>query len=239
MKETKRAINKNLVRIVPWVGALLCVTITVGIVVWMISHHKSFKPKEETFRYWMGEQITYDESLTFVHDDKSTTIAYKDEKITSDGTPIVYANRKAMFLPVSMGYLDPDTEEGAKRVNFFATVEQEEDAIYIHQNDRTIPVRGGFLYDGDGTYVLLENSTLNVENMSYELGALTYLKYYYKDSIEVYDSVAEQYYFINITDGNIVVSATNYSINVATGVMTVKDSERILFSDIEAMGVLK
>ena len=41
------------------------------------------------------------------------------------------------------------------------------------------------------------------------------------------------------TAETIALSASGYSINLGTGVMTVGDTDRILFSDIEAMGVLK
>ena len=97
-----------------------------------------------------------------------------------------------------------------------------------------------FLYDGKGTYIFLEDVDVAVGNVTYNISAMSYVKEIYGQSVEIYDMSNDVYKYITLTNTDaIVTSYTGYSVNVGTGVMTIGDTKRILFSDIEAMGVLQ
>ena len=69
---------------------------------------------------------------------------------------------------------------------------------------------------------------------------MTYARVFYKDTIEIYNMTTGDYQYVDITNAETTaLSANGYSINLGTGVMTIGNTTRSLFSDIEAMGVLR
>jgi hypothetical protein len=87
----------------------------------------------------------------------------------------------------------------------------------------------------------MEEVDVIVGNRRITLSPMSYVRIFYKDSIEILDLEKDEYLYFGLNDNNqvIVESKTGYSINIGTNVMTVDDMPRILFSNIEAMGVLE
>lgn len=220
-------------------GAIFLFLILMVVIVWYSGTQKNWNPGMETYRYVMGVKVPYSQDMKLIHTDAGTVIEDKDA-VYSDGTPIVNDEEAQLILPVSMGLMRPFHEDSLKRVNFFATLKKSGDVTEINQNGVVTKVEEGFLYDGDGTYIFLEDMTLTIGNSTYYADALTYVKVFYKDAIEIYNITTDDYQYIDISNSDTTaLSADGYSINLGTGVMTVGNTERILFADIEAMGVLK
>ena len=77
--------------------------------------------------------------------------------------------------------------------------------------------------------------------MKYHMSPMSYVRVYYKDSVEILNLLEDEYQYIELTGNKDVtgVCQNGYSINLGTNVMTVNDAPRILFSNIDAMGVLE
>ena len=235
----KKIDTKLNTRKIPWIVAGAMAVVILLLIIWFFSSSKDFKPGEATFRYCMGNKLTYSEDMKLVHTEKSTTIEDADS-VTSDGTPIIYENQQKMVTPVSMGYMRPFEEDGLNRVNYFATLTYEGGVVKILHNGITTEAKTGFLYDGDGTYIFLDNMKITVGSSTYKVSPLSYAKEIYKNCVEIYDTATGEYQYIALTDVDAVAeSSTGYQINLGTGVMTVGGDQRILFADIEAMGALK
>ena len=220
-------------------GAIFLFLILMIVVIWYSGTQKKWQPGMETYQYVMGVKMPYTQDMKLVHTDAGTMIEDKNS-VYSDGTPIVNEEDAQLILPVSMGLMRPFHEESLKRVNFFATLKKAGKITEINQNGVVTNVGEGFLYDGTGTYIFLEDMTLTIGSSTYYAHALTYAKVFYKDAIEIYNITTEDYQYIDISNADtIALSANGYSINLGTGVMTIGNTDRILFADIDAMGVLK
>ena len=220
-------------------GAIMLFLILLVVIVWYSSSHKKLKPGVETYRYIMGVKVEYSPEMELLYTDSGTLIEDADQ-VYSDGTPIVCDEKSQLLLPVSMGLMRPLHENSLKRVNYFATLTKAGDVIEVKQGDFVTEVSEGFLYDGEGTYIFLEDMTLNIGSSSYYAHAMTYVKVFYQDCIEIYNMTTGDYQYIDIINvDTTALSADGYSVNLGTGVMTIGDTQRILFSDIEAMGVLQ
>lgn len=238
IKENKGFARRN-IRWVTWIMAGVLLLLILVLALWSVSAGKTFAPGESTFRYCMGSRMEYSEDLELVYTDTGTVISDADE-VVSDGTPIVYEGQQKMVIPVSMGYMRPFEEGGLNRVNYFSTLTMENGIARIERDGIVSEARGGFLYDGDGTYIFLENIEITVGNSSYRLKPLSYVKVFYRDSAEIYDASTGTYEYIALADTDAIAQApAGYSLNLGTGVMTTGDSQRILFADIEAMGALR
>ena len=221
------------------VGAVLLFLILMVVTAWYASTQKKLQPGVDTFRYIMGIKVEYSPDMKLVYTDDGTLIEDKDS-VYSDGTPIVNPEEAQLILPVSMGLMRPFHEDSLKRVNFFSTLKKVGNTVEINQNGYVTTVEEGFLYDGQGTYIFLEDMTLKIGTSTYYANAMSYVRVIYKDTIEIYDLTAEDYQYIDISGADTTaLSKDGYLINRGTGVITIGDTDRILFSDIEAMGVLQ
>ncbi len=240
--ENRKKFNSFIIKNRQWFilgGAILLIIPLVIIIVWNTSNNESMTPKEETYRYIMGVKLEYTDDMTLVREDDETIIKDLDE-VSSGGIPLVSKSSNKLILPVSMGYMRPFNENPLKRVNYFATLTKKGSIVEINNSGAIVETAEGFLYDGDGTYIFLEDVVVTIGTVSYDLSPLSYVKEVYGQSVEIYDMSTEFYKYINLTDTDaIVTSQAGYSVNVGTGVMTIGDTQRILFSDIEAMGVLQ
>lgn len=220
-------------------GAIFLFLILLVVIVWYSSTQKKWEPGVETYRYIMGMKVEYSPNMKLVHTEEGTMIDDLDSSY-SDGTPLVNPNESQLILPVSMGLMRPFHEDSLKRVNYFATLNKIGDITEINQNGVITNVEEGFLYDGKGTYIFLEDMTISIGSSTYYAHAMTYARVFYRDAIEIYNMTTDEYQYIDISNAETTaLSAEGYSINLGTGVMTVGDTDRILFSDIEAMGVLQ
>ncbi len=242
-KDDKKKIYKSFIKEnrqwFVFLGAIFLFLILLVVLVWYSSTQKNLNPGVETYSYVMGVKVEYSPNMKLVHTDDGTLIDDNGQMI-SDGTPLANYLDASLILPNSMGLMRPFHEDSLKRVNYFATLKKSGDMIEITQNDFTTEVGEGFLYDGKGTYIFLEDMTLTIGTGKYQANALTYARVFYRDTIEIYDITTDDYQYIDITNADTTaLSANGYSINLGTGVMTIGDTQRILFSDIEAMGVLQ
>ena len=89
--------------------------------------------------------------------------------------------------------------------------------------------------------IFIEEVELAIGKMKYNLSPMSYVRIFYKDSIEIFNLAKDEYQYIELNGYNdvIAVTKTDYSINLGTNVMTVEDVPRILFSNMDVMGVLE
>lgn len=244
-KKSKIDNRKKYKKIPLWITLLMLfvlVTVCYVLTTWVKKTTKEYTPEDNFIRYSMGSTFQYDANLVLTREEGKTYIDV-DEKIESDGTPIIYEGQSKYLLPVSMAYLDPNSEQGAKRVNYFSTMsyDLEQQKIAVSYNDKTKDMGAGFLYDGNGTFIFIEEVELKIGTIKYTLSPMSYARLFYKDSIEVYDIKEDNYIYLLLEGNNDVTATTktNYSINLGTNVLTVNEAPRILFSNIEAMGVFE
>lgn len=242
IKKEKTKYYKKLPFWIPWIMLFMLLGICLYLNLWVKKNTKEYSPEDKFVRYSMGSKFNYDADLVLKVEDGITYLD-KDCTVESDGSPLIYEGQNKYLLPVSMAYLNPNSEEGAKRVNYFATISCNKDnkKITVSYNDKEIKLKGGFFYDGEGTYIFAEEVDIVIDTLRYTLSPMSYVRMFYKDSIEIYDFKSGEYTYIELNDSNKVIAEakTDYSINIGTNVMTIDNKPRIIFSDIEAMGVLE
>lgn len=237
----RKKVNSFIVKNRQWFvicGAFVLLIPLVILLFWNKENVESMKPKEETYRYVAGVKLEYTDEMKLVRENDKTIIKDSDE-VASGSAPIISSIDHKVILPVSMGLMRPFNENQLKRVNYFATVTKKGSMLEINNNGVIVNVSEGFLYDGEGTYIFLEDVVVTVGAVKYNISSLSYVKEIYGQCIEIYDLTNEVYKYITTDVDAIVTSPSGYSVNVGTGVMTIGDTNRILFSDIEAMGVLQ
>lgn len=242
IKNEKSKYYKKVPFWITWIMLVVLIGVCIFLSIWVKRNTKEYVTEDKFVRYSMGSKIYYDADLVLK---RENDITYLDAECTveSDGSPIIYEGQFKYLLPVSMAYLNPNSKEGPKRVNYFANVlcDMEKKTAIVSYNHKDAEIKDGFMYDGYGTFIFMEEVDVIVGNRRITLSPMSYVRIFYKDSIEILDLEKDEYLYFGLNDNNqvIVESKTGYSINIGTNVMTVDDMPRILFSNIEAMGVLE
>lgn len=241
IKKDKSKYYKKVPFWITWIMLAVLIGMCIFLSTWVKTNTKEYVSNDKFVRYSMGSKIYYNADLVLKREDG---ITYLDEDCTleSDGSPLVFEGQHKYLLPVSMAYLNPNSENGPKRVNYFSkTLCNMEKKIIVSYNDKDIEIKDGFMYDGNGTFIFMEEVDITIGNRKISLSPMSYVRIFYKDSIEILNLKEDEYLYIELNDNNQVIaeSKTGYSINIGTNVMTVDDMPRILFSNIEAMGVLE
>ena len=242
IKKDKSKYYKKVPFWIPWLMLAVLVCICIFISTWVKTTIKEYVTYDRFVRHSMGSKIYYNADLVLKRED-GVTYLDTDCTLKSDGSPLVYEGQHKYLLPVSMAYLNPNSEGGPKRVNYFSKTlcNMDKKKVTVSYNDKDTEIKDGFMYDGNGTFIFVEEVEIKVGKMKYSLSPMSYVRVFYKDSIEIYNLKENEYTYIELEKGNEVIAEakTGYSINLGTNVMTVKDAPRILFSNIEAMGVLE
>ena len=242
IKKDKSKYTKKVPFWITWIMLAVLIGMCIFLSTWVKTNTKEYVTDDKFVRYSMGSKIYYDADLVLK---REGGITYLDSecKLESDGSPLVYEGQQKYLLPISMAYLNPNSDVGPKRVNYFSKTlyNADKNKVIVSYNDKDIQIKDGFMYDGNGTFIFLEEMDIAIGSMKYSLSPMSYVRIFYKDSIEVFNLKENEYLYIELNDSNQVIaeSKTGYSINVGTNVMTVDDMPRILFSNIEAMGVLE
>ena len=242
IKKDKSKYTKKVPFWITWIMLAVLIGMCIFLSTWVKTNTKEYVTDDKFVRYSMGSKIYYDADLVLK---REGGITYLDSECTleSDGSPLVYEGQQKYLLPISMAYLNPNSDVGPKRVNYFSKTlyNASKNKVIVSYNDKDIQIKDGFMYDGNGTFIFLEEMDIAIGSMKYSLSPMSYVRIFYKDSIEVFNLKENEYLYIELNDSNQVIaeSKTGYSINVGTNVMTVDDMPRILFSNIEAMGVLE
>ena len=242
IKKDKSKYYKKVPFWITWIMLAVLIGICIFLSTWVKTNTKEYVPDDKFVRYSMGSEIYYNGDLVLKREDG---ITYLDAECTveSDGSPLVFEGQHKYLLPVSMAYLNPNSEQGPKRVNYFSKTmcNMEKKKITVSYNDKDTEIKDGFMYDGNGTFIFLEEVDIAIGTRKISLSPMSYVRIFYKDSIEIFNLEEQEYLYIELNDSNQVLaeSKTGYSINIGTNVMTVDDMPRILFSNIEAMGVLE
>lgn len=242
IKKDKSKYYKKVPFWITWIMLAVLVGTCIFLSTWLKKNTKEYVVHDKFVRYSMGSKIYYDNDLVLK---KKDGITYLDADCTveSDGSPLVYEGQHKYLLPISMAYLNPNSEEGPKRVNYFSKTicNMDKKKVTVSYNDKDVEIKDGFMYDGNGTFIFMEEVDIVIGTRRISLSPMSYVRIFYKDSIEILNLKEDEYLYIEINDSNQVIaeSKTGYSINIGTNVMTVDDMPRILFSNIEAMGVLE
>ena len=239
-RRNRLIVNNKILKWLPLGIAFVLIIIIIVLVIWYFFANQKVSFEEPVYHYYLGAKLDYPDGIELRNTDGTVYYVTEEASYAADGSPLILDDGAGLFLTESMGYTNPARDVAAYRVNYFSSVKQEGDFLCIEHNGIRSMIDGGFLYDGNGTVIFLENAVIEVGTMQYEVPALSYVKCYYRDSLEIYNAASGQYDYVMLVDmDTCAVFEGGYRLDLGTNILTYRDEERILFSSIEAMGVLK
>lgn len=215
------------------------IVLLVLLVVWYGDGLNSYDPQENTFQYVAGIKVDFSEEATYRNNNGSVSVWDEGEEQTLDSIPILYPGERKMTLPKNMLIMIPSQSSTVRRVNYFTTVKEHNGIITLEKDDKSTEVFGGFLYDGENTYVFLENVTFHIGSKAIEMEPLSYARVAYKQYVEYYNSADGTYDWIAIEDTEITAEAeSGYTLNLGKDIIDMGSGEALIYSAVDSLKVI-
>ena len=120
------------------------------------------------YQYFLTQRVDYSAGTKLIPGQYGLVFSNEEGENSGDVTPIYYQDTKELILPVSMTWLDPSTgiEWAIPALSHLELDEKQ--VVRLHTKKKDVVMTGGFLSDGLGTYLFLEEVRLefNGEKMT-------------------------------------------------------------------------
>lgn len=217
----------------------ILIILLVLLVVWWGDGLNSYDPEEGTYQYVAGVKVDFSEKATYRNNKGSVSVWDDGEEHTLDSIPILYENERKMTLPVNMMIMMPSQSATVRRVNYFTTIKEKNGIVTLEKDKKTADVFGGFLYDGEDTYVFLEKMTFYIGSRKIVMEPLSYANVAYKQYVEYYNSADNSHEWVSIDDIEIrAESDSGYTIDLGKDVIDMGSGEMLIYSAVDSLKVI-
>ena len=198
---------------------------------------------ESFYQYFSGQRYDYEGTLHLKKDGSITNLSFdgKDYSVTLDSTPIYYKDKKKVLFAENMMVVYPKSNISQYKVNYFTTIEQNENRITLKDGTMTKDLTETFLYDGKDLYFFPEEITLKVGNETYTLSPFSYVNCEYGNKVSIYQYDEDTMTEISITTETVEASKDGYTINLSMDSVSLDgmNNSRLLFKKIELLNNLE
>ena len=136
------------------------------------------------YQYFGEQKLSYSGKTTIHYEDGQATLKDSSGEHVLDHKPL-YTNDQELILPVA--YAGYDISSGRiYRLEHFSTVTMEGNQIVLKDGDKKKEGAGGFIYDGQNTYLFLERAEVTIGEQTVNLPAMSYVVSQYGNTLQYY-----------------------------------------------------
>lgn len=141
-----------------------------------------------------GSMMEWD-SVFLAHEGDRTRARVNDDKKWQDldRFPVVIPDKRTIALQRSMIWNERSSDR-IHRIDYFGKILNEASGITLMRGKGYATGADGFLYDGEDTYIFLEDVTLSINGESLDIPKCTVVQVSYGNSINIYGTDIEPYY---------------------------------------------
>ncbi|MBQ7925282.1 MAG: hypothetical protein IJ335_03210 [Lachnospiraceae bacterium] len=238
MRRRKKQITALQMILVGLVGVILCALVL--LLIFYADRLRSFRPAEATFQYVAGTLLEYSEDTVYRSEDGILKIDDGAGENETHGNPILYKNENKMTLTENMLLMQPSERTGAQRVNCFTTISERGGLCTLTLENRFTEIYGGFLFNGEDTYVFLEEVTLEFANNQIVLAPLSYAIVGYQQYVEFYNTADGEYHLVALDQVDVTATfKRGYSLDMGKDTIHTKEGEALLYSAVDKVEAIK
>lgn len=161
-------------------------------------------------------------------DDKSELSA-DGTNLVLDATPIYYKNQKKVLFPQSMEIVLYNEKNKMFKLNYFATIEQKDHQLIIHDKDHTMKKSNFFLFDGGDTYVFFEKTKIVYGKENVVIPPFSYVTNIYNNKLIMYNYENGQYNEYPINGKKVTaIMEDKTEIDLNTDTLKTNDKQQLL-----------
>lgn len=136
------------------------------------------------YQYFGEQKLSYSGKTTIHYEDGQATLKDSSGEHVLDHKPL-YTNDQELILPVTYAWYDISSGR-IYRLEHFSTVTMEGNQIVLKDGDKKKEGAGGFVYDGQNTYLFLERAEVTVGEQTVNLPAMSYVVSQYGNTLQYY-----------------------------------------------------
>ena len=192
--------------------------------------------KHKFYYYFINNKIDFEADIVLGTDD--LIMSMNANNVSLDSTPIYYDTaEEKMILPENMEIVYPYKNVPMYKLGKFSQLYYIKQYIYIQSEAGTGRLYDCFLYDGNDLYVFPEEVTILIDDVSYKLSSMSYVKVT-KNNVSIYDKKKDEH--IVLDDYTKAEAYTEeYFINLIGDSFTYNNSYYILMKNIEGLDFYK
>jgi len=221
------------------VFAVVLFILLILLILWYQDGLNSFKPEDVTYFYLAGVKVECSDDAKYVTSDEGFQVSDGKDTFTVDSVPIYYQNEKKLTLSSNYMIMRPRETGRNFRVNTFSTLTEKNGRITISLENKSIGVNSGFLFDGDNTYVFLEDTTLTIGPVEIKVPSLSYAKVEYKSFMEYHNSETEKFEWFDLSDMDVVASCNGYELDLGRDIIRVNGVDALLYGAVDNLELIE
>ena len=197
---------------------LFLITIVIIILVFIMYREAGAYRAEEKLYTYMGEvQTEYPEGTKFQRTDDATYLKNAGGQSISS-RPLYMGSDDKMLLPVPYAWVQMNVGNAAMyRLETFSTADISTGSVVLKDQKDVREGAGGFLFDGEGTYIFLEPAEIDWEDDSIEVPAMSFAVVQYGQTLNLHVYGEDSARLISINEKEVKASFKNGgSVNLGT-----------------------
>ena len=197
---------------------LFLIPIVIIILVFIMYREAGAYRAEEKLYTYMGEvQTEYPEGTKFQRTDDATYLKNAGGQSISS-RPLYMGSDDKMLLPVPYAWVQMNVGNAAMyRLETFSTADISTGSVVLKDQKDVREGAGGFLFDGEGTYIFLEPAEIDWEDDSIEVLAMSFAVVQYGQTLNLHVYGEDSARLISINEKEVKASFKNGgSVNLGT-----------------------
>lgn len=186
----------------------------------------------DAYQYFNDRRFGYPAGTKLELKENEITLKAGNSSASADTTPIYYAEKEELVTTRNMSYVNPRTGE-ERYLPIFTTLYKNADGqVCIRKNKKELVLDGGFLFDGQDTYVFLDPVTLNYAGRKYEAAPFSFAVVTMDGDTRTYLYGTEDYSVDNVLSDSIFANEEEYGYQVHLKYDTMKmttGGDKLLF----------
>lgn len=172
------------------------------------------------YQYLSNQRYVYTGDVQLSRKDDKTTLYNNGKKFEMDSDPIYYANENKILLPKDMVLVS--YEDGAvKKFLHFNTIFTKDHKIYAKIDNKEVELKSCFLFDGDDTYIFLDDVKIKYGDITYNMSPLSYVTFSGGSNLSLYLKDINEYKKENITNETVQITSNyGYTVNLNSDSLT-------------------
>ncbi|GEM_PF-6834859 len=234
MKQPKQNNRKSFIKRAPLLLIIAVLVIAAAVLVYVFVINKTtYTEKGQRLSQIVNQtKVTFSNGVTLELSDNGTRIRAiaSGESSSNDTSPIYYEEKMQMILPAAMCWHNPSDNNEWKLDSLTKVYISEADEPWATLNEKSVNLKGGFLYVGSTAYVFLDPVTLVYDGVKYQLAPLSFY-YVTAGRVRVYSYAEDALLELKTEkpqEEAYVTTSEGYKIDLKAGVFFDKEGNRML-----------
>lgn len=128
-----------------------------------------------------------------------------------------------------------DKDLNIYKLNKYSIIKSDGSNAKVIVNDKEEQLTPAFMHDGVDLYVFPFETSVIIDGETYTLSLLSYIDVGYKDQVEIYDNLKDEYKMLDTHNNDIIATLDNVKINLDTDMINDFGETRLLIKKVDKL----